>query len=95
MSKTEKNTKRLSLRQELRAAAGTRLEKIKVEAGNAVDVIATREGLAWQDLVKAIADGSHKTAEHNLVTQLANKAESDLIKLWNDQQKLDLEKKDD
>ena len=91
---TEKNEKRLSMRQELRKAAEGRLVKIKVEAGNAVDDIALREGLIWQDLVKAISDGSHKTAEHNLVTQLTNKAEADLLALWNDQQDLDLRDKD-
>ena len=87
---TEKNTKRLTMRQELRAAAAVKLKKIKLEAAKVIDKIAKREDLVWQDLVKAIAEGSHKTAEHNLVTQLANKAETDLIKLWNDQQNLDL-----
>jgi hypothetical protein len=86
--------KRLSLRQELRKVAETKLPAVKLQAAEAIDKIAREYGVDWKDLVKAISDGTSKTANHNLVTQLANKAEADLIEIWNDQQKLDLGEKD-
>ena len=92
---TEKNTKRLSLRQELRKAANLKLAAMKQIAYDSIAIIAKNNGVKVVDLIKSISKGFSKTADHNLVTQLANKAETDLIKLWNDQQNLDLEKKDD
>jgi len=82
--------KRVTLRQELRAVAETNLVAIKKAAAENIDIIAEHEGIDPHDLIRVISAGRHKTAEHNLVTQLANKAEAELVKLWNDQQDLDL-----
>jgi len=87
---TENNEKRLTMRQELRAVAETKVDAITGEATKAIDKIAKKHGVERHDLVKAISHGSSKTAEHNLVTQLANKAEVELVALWNNQQKLNL-----
>jgi hypothetical protein len=87
---TEKNKKRLTMRQELRNAAEDKLIDITADAAEAVHAIALKHGVKLHDLVKAISEGSHKTAEHNLVTQIANNAERELIEIWNNQQKLDL-----
>jgi len=93
---TEKNKKRVTMRQQLRIKAEEELVGIKQAALDAMGKLAKKHGLDRGELVKAISVGSHKTADHFLVTQMANKAEDDLVKLWNDQQNLDLgtDKKD-
>ena len=92
---TTKKAKKTTLRQQLRVQAAIKLEAIKDEACKGIDTIALSECLSSYDLIKSIGKGSSKTADHNLVTQLANKAERELVKLWNDQQSLDLKGDDD
>lgn len=87
---TKAKEKQLSMRQQLRAQAGSDLGKIKAEALEVLKFICDRDKIDRGELVKAISVGSHKTADHFLVTQLANRYEAELVKLWNDQQKLDL-----
>jgi len=90
---TEKNKKRNTMRQELRKTAEVTLGKIKAECSRILLDICQREHISPADLLKSLSEGSSKTATHNLVTQLANKSEADLIKIWNDQQKLALGEK--
>ena len=90
---TEKNEKRLSMRQQFRAKALEQLDDIISEAHKAIQAVATKHSVDLIDLVKAIGESSSKTADHNLVTQLANAAEDAAVKLWNNQQKLELGEK--
>ena len=87
---TTKKSKGITFRQQLRDKGEERLKAIKGEIAEALDIICKREQIEWMDLAKVSCAGSHKTAEHNLVTQLANKHQADLEKIYNDQQKLDL-----
>ena len=88
---TTKKAKKMTLRQQLRVQAAAKLNYIKGDVSDAIDMICKREQIEWTDLMKACGPGISKTAEHNLITQLANKAEVELVKLWNDQQELPLD----
>lgn len=76
------------MRQQLRVKAETELAEIKKEALRLVGKLCDDAGIDRGELVKAISVASHKTADHFLVTQLANRYEAELVKLWNDQQEL-------
>lgn len=83
-----KQEKALSMRQRLRAKAETELAKIQKEALVILDILCKQEGIDRGELIKSITVGSHKTADHFLVTQLANRYESEIVTMWNDQQDL-------
>ena len=85
---TKKQEKQLTMRQQLREKAEEDLANILLGTLRCLDEIAEKEGIDRQDLVKAVSMGSHKTAEHALVTQLANRYEADVLRMWNDQQAL-------
>ncbi len=86
----EKNEKRLTMRQEMREAANSRLEEIVNLAGKAMEKLAMSTPLHPIDIARMLCGGQTKTLRDKLVTQLTNKAEEDLVALWNDQKKLDL-----
>lgn len=88
---TEK--KKLTMRQELRDKAANDLREIKQEALEVLKFICEREKISRHELMKSISAVSHKAADYIIVTQLANRYEAEMIKLWNNQQKLDLEEK--
>jgi len=85
-----KKAKALTMRQQLRAKASGELGAIKAEALAALKAISDREKIDRSELVKAISVASHQTADHFLVTQLANRYEAEIVKLWNNQQDLPL-----
>ena len=82
--------KELSMRQQLRVKAESELVSLKKEAFATLDELCRQEGIDRGEFIKALSVGHHKTAEHILVTQLANRYEAELVKLWNDQQTLPL-----
>jgi len=85
---TKKVEKQLTMRQQLRVKAESELVKLKDDAKDAVQAVADDCAVDVNELIKAISVGSHKTADHALVTQLANGYEAAIVKLWNDQQEL-------
>lgn len=87
MTKAKKE-KALSMRQQLRVKAESELAKIKKEALATLGELCKQEGIDRGELVKAISVASHQTADHFLVTQLANRYEAELVALWNKQQDL-------
>jgi len=89
---TKKTEKPLTMRQQLRLQASKALGEIKAEALAALKTISDREQIDRSELVKAISVASHQTADHFLVTQLANRYEAELVALWNKQQDLPLAK---
>lgn len=89
--------KELTLRQQMRQSSESELEKILDHASNAlVDSVRehSNDALDHGDIAKLLSGGQTKTLRDKLVGQLAKAAEKDLVLLWNNQQKLDLESKD-
>lgn len=83
----KKAKKGMSMRQQLREKATNELLTVKASAMREVAKIAKDSGIDVTELLKALASVNHsKTADHALITQLANRYEAELVKLWNDQQ---------
>lgn len=85
---TKAKEKKLSMRQQLRVKAMANLVDLKKEAYATLDELCKQEGIDRGEFIKALSVGHHKTAEHIIVTQLANKYEADVLKMWNNQQML-------
>ncbi len=79
-----------TLRQQLRDAADEQLQELIIKALDAINSVSMPHAIGGPSLAKLIAGGEQKTHRHTLVTHLANNNEAELIKIWNDQQKLDL-----
>jgi hypothetical protein len=86
----KKVEKQLTMRQQLRVKAEAELVKIQKEALATMGELCKQEGLDRAELIKSITVASHKTADHFLVTQLANRYEAELVALWNKQDDLPL-----
>lgn len=89
MAKKSK-VKKLTLRQQLRAKAEEQLKGLKEQAVERVGEIADAAGINKYELMKACSVAHHTTLEHQLVTDLANNAEAELMRIWNNQQDLPL-----
>ncbi len=87
----KKKAKKITLRQRLRADAAEKLVGLKQQAVERVGEIADAAGINKYDLMKACTVGHLATLEKQLVTDLANNAEAELERIYNSQQKLDLE----
>ena len=90
----KKEKKALTLRQQLRAAAELHLDALVADGKAAIDKVSMPHTIGGASLAKLIAGGEQKTHRQMLVTHLANNAEASLVKLWNDQQSLDIGEKD-
>jgi hypothetical protein len=84
----------MTLRQRLRADAEKKLDSLIAAAGDAVDEILAGTNLAAWDLMHLASSKQNKTLRAHMVTELANQKEDELERLYNNQQDLDLEKKD-
>ena len=83
--------KQPTLRQQIRDKAGDKLNDLLGEASNAVVSIVVGTSVDARLLMQLASQPSGgKTLRHNLVTMLANDAEVELVKLWNNQKLLDL-----
>jgi hypothetical protein len=82
-----KNEKKLTLRQRLRAAAETNLDKILREMEHAAARVLDEAGtdIDEYDLMHLCAHKDQKSLRSKLVTQLANEAESGLERIYNTQ----------
>jgi len=85
-----KAKKELSLRQQMRTSAEHKLVVLMGEMEFAAKKVASRQAVSAEDLMGMLCKTQTNTLHDKLVTQLANQAENDLVKLWNDQQSLDL-----
>lgn len=88
MAKAKKET----LRQQMRAQAEIELDLIATRVIKAVCEVAP--DIAPLDIMKLCSSNQTTTLRAKLVGEIANRAEAELLELWNDQQNLDLEKKD-
>jgi hypothetical protein len=94
---TKKNTpaKAITLRQRLRADAEKELDKLIEDAIERVEVLLVGTSLvSGMDLMRLACSTKNKSLRQKMVTQIANGKERKLERMYNDQQKLDLEKKD-
>jgi hypothetical protein len=82
--------KKMTMRQQMRAKAEEQLDAILAEGLAAINKVSMPHTIGGPSLAKLIAGGEQKTHRHMLVTHLANNAEAGLMKLWNDQQNLNL-----
>lgn len=83
--------KQPTLRQQLRDKADDRLRVLMDEMINVAAKVVDGTSVDSRLLMQlASQPSSTKTLRHNLVTTLANDAEAELVKLWNDQQELDM-----
>ena len=87
---TTKKSKLPTLRQQLRDTADEQLQALIIEGTAAINRVSMPHAIGGPSLAKLIAGGEQKTHRHTLVTHLANNAEAELVKLWNNQQKLDI-----
>ena len=85
-----KKSKLPTLRQQLRDKAEERLQELIIEALDAINRVSMPHAIGGPSLAKLISGGEQKTHRHMLVTHLANNAEAELVKLWNNQQELDI-----
>jgi len=88
----KKNEPRLTLRQRLRADAEKKLDQILKELEQATARVLDQAGtdIATWDLLHIAGSRQNKSLRAHLVTKLANEAEAELEKLYNNQQKLAL-----
>ena len=87
---TVKKEKKVTLRQQMRVQAETTLEELMNIMEGAAQGIVAESPISGNDLMAICCKTQVNTIHDKLITQLANQAEADLVKLWNDQQKLDL-----
>lgn len=87
---------KMTLRQRLRNDSEKKLEKIIYKINDATKVVLEDAGtnLNWQDVIRLAGSMRSKSLKTQLITQLANEAEDELERLYNNQQTLSLEKKD-
>ncbi len=81
------------LRQKLRAACEAKLNELVLETRTVVMNTAEVYGMEFDDFCRVVAGRHAQTAKNACITQMANLAEADLIKLYNNQQALTLEGK--
>lgn len=84
-----KAKKELSLRQQMRKQAELDLDALLDNVREAVSGVAPGY-LGSVDLLKLLSSSQTKTVRERVITKMANQAEAELVKLWNNQQKLDL-----
>jgi hypothetical protein len=88
----KKNEPRLTLRQRLRADAEKKLDQILKDLDQAAARVLDQAGtdIATWDLLHIAGSKQNKSLRAHLVTKLANEAEAELERLYNNQQKLAL-----
>ena len=90
-----KKSKKLTLRQRLRADAEKKLDGMVEQACERVAGVTEGTSVDFFRLMQLASQPQHsKTLKHDLVTALANDAEDELERIYNDQQKLALEDTD-
>jgi len=78
-------SKKPSLRSRLRSDAATQLGALMAAAGKAIDKIGAPAGIHRVDLAKMIGSSQTDTLRTKLVTQLADRHEAELEKIYNTQ----------
>jgi len=86
--------KELTLRQQMRKSAEGRLTVLVDQVRDAVAKVLEDTTLDMDDVMAMCCKTQTTTLRDKLVGRLADEAERDIVKLWNNQQKLDLESKD-
>lgn len=84
----KKLTRKLTLRQRLRADAETRLDKIISDSQDEVNKLLEGTGLACWDVMLLATGRKNNTLRSHLVSKLANEAEEELERIYNAQQSL-------
>ena len=79
-----------TLRQQMRDQAEVQLDEILVEASKALLKVTQPLKLNHVEVSRMIGCSQTDTLRKKLVTELANKNEAELVKLWNNQKLLDL-----
>lgn len=91
--KTEDKEK--TLRQQMRESASSELDGLVEKATFALEAEAKGSPVSASDLARLIIGGQTKTLRDKMIGQIADVAERDLVKMWNNQQKLNLESNSD
>ncbi len=91
---TTKKSKLPTLRQQLRDKASPQLAKLMAEMRMAATKVVEGSSIHPTDLMGICCKTQVATLHDHLITVLANDAEAELVKLWNDQQKLELGESD-
>jgi hypothetical protein len=94
---TKKNVvKKMTLRQHLRRQAEEKLEHVQKLVLAGVDRALEEANVEVNphDVMRLCLGGQTKTVREQLITDLANSAEAELLKIWNNQQDLPLEETD-
>jgi hypothetical protein len=86
----KKVEKKQTLRQKLRRDAEAKLLGLMEQTRDSVSEIANGAGLSGPDLIRVCATGYNKTLRDQLVSLLANQAEAELMRIYNNQQGLPL-----
>ena len=89
-----KNQKKMTLRQRLRADADNKLVNLLERSREAVEKVLEGTPLMATDIMHLASSTQNKTLRNHMVSALANQAEDELERLYNNQQKLDLGGKD-
>lgn len=85
----------MNLRQRLRSAADDKLATIEGKVLEACrDAVSQHSQVNPYDVMRLCCTGPQKSLRAKLITDLANEAEAELERLWNNQQKLALEEND-
>lgn len=83
-----------TLRQQMRKSAESRLTVLMDQVRDAVANVLEDTTLDMDDVMAMCCKTQTGTLRDKLVGRLADEAERDIVKLWNNQQALDLESKD-
>ena len=93
MTKPKKEViKQMTLRQQMRAQAADKLAELEKLVHSGVLRALEEAGVELNpyDVMRLCVGGQTKTVREQLITDLANLAEAELLRLWNNQQTLPL-----
>ena len=92
MTKKKSPVKVMTLRQQLRAQAADKLRELQRLVTTAVERAMDEADVELNsaDVMRMCVNSQTKTLHEQIITDLANQAEADLLKMWNNQQALPL-----
>lgn len=95
MTKKKTKARKMNLRQRLRSAADDKLTMIEQKVLESCrDAVAQHSQINPYEVMRLCCTGPQKSLRAKLITDMANEAEAELERLWNNQQKLALEETD-
>ena len=92
---SKRKVRKSTFRQSLRATAELRLEKLTKEVKQGAYNVCLYQGVNAVDVMRLICNSQTKSLRHRVLNELVNDMESELEKIWNDQQVVPLKEKSD